>query len=276
MDLIDIDSAKWRQYADDASWPMSFVYAREARKLRSYETRIGKDFDQILVVSANEAELFPASESGGKVTAIGNGVDLEYFSPRSPGGEEKGQTLVFVGMMDYRPNIDGMEWFIDSIFPAVRAAFPECRLIIVGGKPTPKVCAWDKIDGVQVTGFVDDVRTYMRRATLSIVPLRIARGIQNKVLEAMAMGKAIVATPQAVEGIRASPGKDLIVASTANAFSDSVIDLLRNPERARLVAAGARACVEKNYSWTSQLQELDALIDDLAGSYQRRTVVNAT
>jgi sugar transferase (PEP-CTERM/EpsH1 system associated) len=259
MDFIDIDSVKWQQYADDSSLAMRWVYTREARKLAGFERKIAADFDSMLVVSPNEAALFPGAENSHKVKAIGNGVDLEYFSP-GEAGEPSQPTLVFVGMMDYRPNIDGMQWFIESIFPLIRQSVPGCLLQIVGGRPSATVLSWNSIDNVEVTGFVDDVRDYVRGASVSIVPLRIARGIQNKVLEAMAIAKAIVATPHAIEGIEASHGQDVIVAKTSAEFAEQVVALLGDPATAARIGQSARNCVVTKYSWQARLRELDAML----------------
>ena len=265
MDLIDVDSVKWQQYADDARWPINLIYRREARLLGRYESRIGREFDRVFVVSRTEAELFPDPSCRGMIGAVSNGVDLEYFSPVPEMQDPPIPTLAFVGMMNYRPNIEGMQWFLDKVFPGVRSAVSDCRLLIVGGRPTTVVQGWGRLQGVEVTGFVDDVRDYVRGASLSVVPLLIARGIQNKVLEAMAMGKAVVATPQAIEGIDAIRGEEVVVAADAAAYVQAIVDLLRAPDKAKRIGVAARRRVESSYSWASQLRELDTIV---AGSLE--------
>jgi len=146
------------------------------------------------------------------------------------------------------------------VFPRIRAAVPDIELLIVGSKPTPEVVRLGRLQGVVVTGFVEDVREYLARASVSIVPLRVARGIQNKVLEAMAMGKAVVCTPQAHEGIRATSGKELIVAESTEDFSAATIDLLSDQGRASRLGLAARQCVEREYSWEDNLRLLDRIL----------------
>ncbi len=189
---------------------------------------------------------------------MSNGVDLQYFSPRPvSSGSARQPSLVFTGMMDYWPNIEGVEWFVERIFPRIRSAVPDVRLFIVGNRPTAQVLRLGTTPGVTVTGFVEDVREYIANASVCVVPLRIARGIQNKLLEAMAMGKAVVSTGEAFEGLRAEKGRDLQVAADEESFAGETIGLLRDAERARRLGACARQCVERHYSWESNLRVLD-------------------
>ncbi len=269
MDFIDIDSEKWMQYAQESMWPLKYIFAREGRCLSAFEGRIGSEFDALLAVSEQEAALYSPEGHSAKITAVGNGVDLDFFSPAAAGEKIEPFTLVFVGMMNYRPNIEGAAWFIESVFPAVQAKYPSARLVIVGGKPTALVRSWSKIDGIDVTGFVDDVRTYVHRAALSVAPLRIARGIQNKVLESMAMAKAVVATPQAAEGINATRGDEIVIADSGEQFAAAVNELLAQPERAHRIGVQARRRMEETYSWQRQLQPLDRLIGGLCAADNR-------
>src|SRR6185437_3003522 len=217
IDFVDIDSDKWLQYSATKTWPMSWIYRRESRLLLSYERKVAKDFDSAPFVSEIEANLFKqlAPEAATKVTYFNNGVDADYFSPQNiypnpyPAGIE---ALVFIGAMDYWANVDAVEWFARSIFPAIRAQLPEIEFHIVGARPVAEVMALTVLPGVTVTGSVPDVRPYLAHASLAVAPLRIARGIQNKVLEAMAMEKIVIASPQAVEGINAARGQELLVA----------------------------------------------------------------
>ena len=162
--------------------------------------------------------------------------------------------------MDYRPNIEGIRWFAESVFPRIQVVVPSVELLIVGNKPAPEVVRLGRLRGVVVTGFVEDVREYLARASVSIVPLRVARGIQNKVLEAMAMGKAVVCTPQAHEGIRATSGKELVVAEGTADFSAATIDLLLDRDKAERLGLAARQCVEREYSWEDNLRLLDRIL----------------
>jgi len=256
VDFCDVDSDKWRQYADQKSWPMSWLYRHEARQLLAYERQVARDYDASLFVSQPEADLFRklAPESDAKIGFFNNGVDTDYFSPEpahvSPyqAGE---RALVFTGAMDYWPNVDAVQWFATDVFPQLRAAFPGLRFYIVGARPSPAVEALGKLDGVAVTGTVPDVRPYIAHAKVAVAPLRIARGIQNKVLEAMAMATPVVVSPQALEGIDAEPGTELVLADGAAAFVEAVSNLLSR--QADAMGRAARAKVERQYSWPSNL-----------------------
>jgi sugar transferase (PEP-CTERM/EpsH1 system associated) len=256
VDFCDVDSDKWRQYAEKKAWPMSWLYRHEARQLLSYERRVAREYDASLFVSAPEADLFRqlAPECGSKIGFFNNGVDTDYFSPdlghASPFAPGE-RAVVFTGAMDYWPNVDAVQWFAASIFPQLRARFADLRFYIVGARPAPAVQALAQQDGIVVTGTVPDVRPYIAHAQVAVAPLRIARGIQNKVLEAMAMATPVVVTPQALEGIDAEPGTELVLAEDENDFVEAVSALLYVPGHG--IGKAARAKVERNYSWPSNL-----------------------
>lgn len=264
MDFVDIDSDKWMQYAATTSWPMSWIYQRESRLLLGYERQVVRDFDSATFVSEAEADLFKqlAPEAAAKVTYFNNGVDAGYFSPQNiyPNPYPAGTSiLIFVGAMDYWANVDAVEWFARSVFPAISAQLPKVEFYIVGARPTATVTALSALPGVTVTGSVPDVRPYLAHASLAVAPLRIARGIQNKVLEAMAMEKIVIASPQAVEGISASPDQELVVANDECEFVSRIITLLQcAPNRA--IGCAARARVLKDYSWNESLGRIDTLL----------------
>ncbi|SFW20286.1 TIGR03087 family PEP-CTERM/XrtA system glycosyltransferase [Nitrosovibrio sp. Nv17] len=264
IDFVDIDSDKWMQYAATRGWPMNWIYRRESRLLLEYERRVAAEFDGAAFVSAAEADLFRrlAPEAATKVTHFNNGVDTDYFSP----GREypnpyaaSGRILVFTGAMDYWANVDAVEWFVRDIFPALRRRLPDIEFHIVGARPTARVMTLSAVAGVRVAGSVPDIRPYLAHASLAVAPLRIARGIQNKVLEAMAMEKTVIASPQAMEGICALPGKELLVAANEREFVQQIIALLQHPAhqaRGQL----ARARILKDYTWESGLARVDALL----------------
>jgi sugar transferase (PEP-CTERM/EpsH1 system associated) len=261
MDLIDVDSCKWRQYAEQSPPWTSWIYRCEAEYLAKYEQRIARAFDHVLVVSEQEKSVFPGGGDTPNLKAMSNGVDLEFFKPDRSGARTPTRpTLVFTGAMDYMPNIDGIRWFVESVLPRIRVAVPDVELLIVGSKPTPEVVRLGRLQGVVVTGFVEDVRKYLARASVCIAPLRVARGIQNKVLEAMAMGKAVVCTPQAHEGIRAKSGKELVVAEGIDDFAAATVDLLLEQGRTSQLGLAARQCVEREYSWEDNLKLLDSIL----------------
>ena len=262
LDMVDVDSDKWTQYAPTQRWPLSWVYAREGRKLADWETHVAKDFAATLLVSSDEAALLQqrAPQAQHKIGVFENGVDADYFSPErdypNPYTADV-QGIVFTGAMDYWPNIDAVTWFADRIFPAIRDAMPAAQFTIVGSRPTEAVLALARQPGVVVTGGVPDVRPWIAHAACAVAPLRIARGVQNKVLEAMAMARAVVVSPQAAEGIRAEAGRDFILAQDEADFAHAVIARLRNPAN----ATPARDCILQNYDWTRNLKTMDSLFE---------------
>jgi sugar transferase (PEP-CTERM/EpsH1 system associated) len=264
VDFCDVDSDKWRQYAEKKSWPMNWLYRHEARQLLAYERRVARECDASLFVSAPEADLFKelAPESAAKIGFFNNGVDTDYFSPERsyaspyPAGE---RAVVFTGAMDYWPNIDAVQWFAAEVFPQLRARFADLRFYIVGARPAAAVQALGQLPGVVVTGTVPDVRPYIAHAQVAVAPLRIARGIQNKVLEAMAMATPVVVSPQALEGIEAIPGTDLLLAGDAAGFVATVSALLTVTDAA--IGRVARAKVEQLYSWPSNLARIEARLE---------------
>lgn len=263
IDFVDVDSDKWGQYASTKMWPQKWVYQREADLLLKYEKYVTKKCSYATFVSEKEAGLFKqlSPEVENKITYFNNGVDTEYFSPSQNFAnpyESGTRVLVFTGAMDYWPNVDAVRWFAAELFPAIRTKIPDLEFYIVGARPTKTVMELSAIPGVVVTGSVDDVRPYLAFSEIAIAPLRIARGIQNKVLEAMAMEKLVVASPQALEGITAIPGVELFVADGAEAYIDRLISLLQNP---RIEAGKAARCrVIEDYNWDKNLSRIDRLL----------------
>lgn len=261
MDFVDVDSAKFDSYAQGAGPATRWLHAREGRLLGAFERAVARGADASLFVSAAEAALFRArggSEAGGfedRVHAIGNGIDLDHFRP-APFAHEG--LVVFTGQMDYPPNIDAVCSFARTVFPRLRAKVPDARFAIVGRNPARAVAALARDPGVIVTGAVPDVRPWIARASAVVAPLGIARGIQNKVLEAMATGRPVVASPAAAEGLE--PGEGLIVADLP-AMASELADLLGDAARCERLGAAARSHVEARYRWDARLAPLDALLD---------------
>jgi sugar transferase (PEP-CTERM/EpsH1 system associated) len=262
MDLIDVDSAKWDSYAQAARGPKRWLYAREARGVRALERMALERCDAVFVVSKAEAESLGAA--GDKVMAVGNGVDTEYFAPSDDAAGEA-PSLVFTGTMDYRPNIDGVCWFVREVWPALKEHVPELTFAVVGRDPPLEVRRLAQVPGVSVTGTVPDVRPYLAEATAAVVPLRIARGIQNKVLEAMAMGRAVVASSGALEGLEIAAGTEALQADAPEEWTRSILGLLRDESRCRAMERAARARVVADYSWSARMAPLVALCRRLAG-----------
>jgi sugar transferase (PEP-CTERM/EpsH1 system associated) len=262
VDLCDADSAKWTEYARRRNWPMRAVYAREGRLLAAAETNIINWADATFAISEEEADLLGSRDGAAKeVRWFCNGVDTEYFTPA--GDSAQAFTVAFVGAMNYWANVDAGLWFLRDIWPAVRTALPGATLAIVGADPARAIRAFDGEAGVVVTGRVGDVRPYVRGAAVVIAPMRIARGVQNKVLEAMAMAKPVVATPAGLEGIDAQVGAEAVAAASVDAFAREVIRLVEEPEAARRIGEAARARILADYRWPTQLSRLDATLDRL-------------
>lgn len=258
MHFAELDSDKWRQYAERTRWPMSWVYGREHRTLREFERRIAHAFDENVLCTPLEQQVFEREIPGARSLVMRNGVDLSFYRP-NPARAEAGH-LVFVGVMDYLPNVDGCAWFVREILPRVRERFPGVQLSIVGSRPSPEVQALAREPGVTVTGFVDDPREWLERASVSVAPLRIARGIQNKVLEALAMGLPVVGTTSATQGVEGEAGRDFLLANTVDEQVEAVVSLLENPARAKELGARGRAFVESRYDWDVALRPLDELM----------------
>lgn len=261
LDFVDADSDKWRQYAQAVRGPMRWVYAREARRLASAEARWAARASASFCVTADEADVINAHEEadGAPVDWWANGVDAEYFNPYTdfaPLGDAP--EVVFTGAMDYRANVDAVTWFLDAVWPKVRAEAPAARFAIVGARPAPALVRRDGRDGVVVTGRVADVRPWIAGARVAVAPLRIARGVQNKVLEAMAMASAVIASPEAARGVSAEPGRELAVAETPEAFAAATLEFLNSPDRRAAFGAAARARILADYVWAQQLARFDA------------------
>jgi sugar transferase (PEP-CTERM/EpsH1 system associated) len=262
LDLVDVDSEKWAAYAAEAKHPMRALWAREARTLLALERRAVAAFDHALLVSEHEWRHFAAlaPDLAGRAGWMRNGVDLRWFDPAlalaSP-FRDSGSNVVFTGRMDYRPNIDAVCWFTREVLPALHHRRPDARFWIVGAAPAPAVKALAGLHRVHVTGRVDDTRPYIAHAAAVVAPLRIARGVQNKVLEAMAMARPVVTTPAAFEGIEARPGRDLLLAEDAPAMAARVAEVLEGRHPA--LGAAARRAVETAHQWPVTLQPLDRL-----------------
>jgi sugar transferase (PEP-CTERM/EpsH1 system associated) len=269
MDFVDLDSAKWAQYAAEATGPKRWLFAREASRLLAFEAQAARAFDAALFVSEAEAALFRArcGADGARVIAVQNGVDAGFFDPAADfpsvpaeGAIRPAPTAVFTGAMDYRPNIDAVLWFAAEVWPTILATVPDAEFLIVGSKPDAAVTVLGGREGIRVTGRVADVRPYLAAASVAVAPLRIARGIQNKVLEAMAMAKPVVATPEAYEGLSLAPPRNILVEREPAAFAAAVTALLREPERGRAIGAAARSAVLSAYAWEPHLRVLDELL----------------
>ncbi|GIL38111.1 TIGR03087 family PEP-CTERM/XrtA system glycosyltransferase [Roseiterribacter gracilis] len=266
LDMVDVDSLKWRELGETSRFPANLVWSREWRTLFAYEKKLAQSFDETIFVSEAEMRRFLeiAPELAARVTWMSNGVDWQRFDPTSsyedpyPASTNR---IVFTGAMDYAPNIDAVEWFVTRVMPILRTMprfkFGEGpQFWIVGSNPTERVQGLAGSD-VHVTGRVADTRPWIQYAGVVVAPLRIARGIQNKVLEGMAMGKIVVATPQAREGIEADHARELLLSESEEGFARLVCEVL-DGQWAKLGPA-ARAAVVQRYDWSERLKGLRAV-----------------
>jgi len=266
IDFVDVDSDKWRQYSQKKTGVMKWVYQREHRYLLDFERKVAASFDASLFVSVDEAALFKqmAPESTAKIGSVSNGVDLDYFADtnglQTP-YEHEVPVLVFTGAMDYWANADAVQWFCDEVFPLIKQTVEAAEFYIVGINPSSQVLALGERVGVTVTGRVEDIRPYIHFANVAIASLQIARGIQNKILEAMANSTPVVATGAAMEGIAIPEALNHLVQDVPAQFADKVVELF-DSEYAQVTGAQCREAVEKSYSWQACLQQLDAVLEN--------------
>ncbi|MEK7342388.1 MAG: TIGR03087 family PEP-CTERM/XrtA system glycosyltransferase [Pseudomonadota bacterium] len=265
MDFVDFDSAKYAAYGAEAAGPMAWINRREGRVLLDFERQVAARADISAFVSEAEAALFRHASGLGpdRVVAIENGVALDTFDPAAafdPVDHGTGPLLVFTGQMDYRPNVEAVDSFARQTLPAIRSLHPNARFAIVGRNPTPQVQALGQLPGAVVTGAVPDVRGWLAAADVVVAPLRIARGVQNKVLEAMAMARPVVASPQAAEGIDARDEAHLLVAASPAEEAAKIVALLADPARAAALGRAARARMEQRYRWSATLAGLPAML----------------
>lgn len=269
IDFVDIDSDKWQQYANKSSGIKRWFYQREARLLQQYETAICQRFNASLFVSDDEASAFRAllpATLHSRVHSVLNGVDTEYFNSAQTIANVAlpERYIIFTGAMDYWANADAVSWFCQHIWPRLKQLQPNLSLLIVGSKPSAQVRALAQQPDVIVTGRVNDVRPYIANACFAIAPMLIARGIQNKVLEAMAMNKAVVCTSMAMEGINAPAGPATVVADTADDFTHACNSLLQHaPQQANNSDSSAlnnREWIIANFTWQQTLASLPQLI----------------
>jgi len=264
LDMVDVDSAKWAAYAPRHRWPLSWIYRREGVALLRAERASARASRRCFLAAETEADLFRqlAPECADRVEAMTNGVDTVYFRPdgqhASPFRPDE-LPLVFTGAMDYWPNVDAVTWFAAAVLPALRQRHPSLRFHIVGRAPTAAVqaLAADASAGVVVTGTVPDVRPYLQHAAAVVAPLRLARGIQNKVLEAMAMARPVVAATPCVQALTAEVGREVLGAATADEYLACLDRLLRAPAQAAAIGRAGRQRVLASYGWSGHLAALD-------------------
>jgi sugar transferase (PEP-CTERM/EpsH1 system associated) len=264
LDMIDVDSEKWAQLAERASWPMSWIYRREADTLRAFERVAVQQVAATTVSSVRERELATRVLNGAVPVVVTNGVDVEHFAPPSPPAASS--HLVFCGVFNYQPNEEAAIWLSSRVWPLVRSEVPAAVLQLVGMKPSRAVRALAQPGSIEVTGEVADVRPFLWNAAAAAAPLFVARGVQNKVLEALAAGVPCVVSPAVLDGLPEAVRGGCIEQANPDAFAAAVVRLLRlAPDERRALAARARI---DECSWPSQLATFVTLLRDAAASPQ--------
>ncbi len=255
VDVVDVDSQKWFDFAEAVRFPKSWLYRIEACRVRKIEHSLPSWAQASVLVSRAEAEVFESIAGPGSALVATNGVDLEYFQP----GDSSTITspiVAFVGALDYLPNIDAAVWFTQHVWPRIRSAIPAAEFRLIGRNPARAVQELSSVPGVNLIGGVPDVRPYLQESAVVVVPMRLSRGLQNKVLEALAMGKATVVAPPALAALEAKPGVDLVRAESPDEWSRVVIDLLNNPLRCNELGRKGREFVESKHHWGSCLNPM--------------------
>jgi polysaccharide biosynthesis protein PslH len=261
-DLVDVDSDKWLQYATSSHFPFSAVYRREGLRLRDYERKICQRSARVLVTTEREASLAREVLGINNVDVVSNGVDGEYFSPTAFPPNASAASIIFTGDMSYRPNEDAAAHFALQVFPLVRRVYRDARFLIVGRNPTRKTRRLSQVDGVEVTGFVPDVRTYLAKAHVAVAPFLIAAGIQNKILEAMAYGLPVVATSRTTQGLCPIVADMVDTGDTAEEMAARVVLLLRDCRLAHSKGIDGRQRVAGEYKWAQSLDRLLELLEN--------------
>ncbi len=277
VDLVDTDSAKWGAYAEMSRWPMKWVYRRESRAVARLEREAIETCGAVAVVSEAEVAALPSDKSDheasvprASVVVAGNGNDTDFFSSQGVRPAEMGNaSLAFIGTMNYMPNVQGVCWFAKHVWPAIKRKVPEATFVIIGRDPSRAVRKLARMDGVRVTGSVEDVRPYLAGATVVVCPLLMARGVQNKVLEAMAMGKAIVVSPCSLQGVEATPGKHLVAAKSAEEWQEKILELLASAGLRNELGEAAARYVRETASWRERLAPLVTVCRELGRKTNR-------
>lgn len=267
LDLHNIESLLMRRYARQETNPLKRAYAEVTwRKLATYERETCRRFSHCLTCSDEERVLLQTRCGVDRVTVIPNGMDVDGDSGEEPHGHQggnpaPGERIVFVGRMDYHANVEGVRWFSRHVWPRIRACRPGAVFQIVGGHPVPAISRLARAGEIEVTGFVRDVRPYVKDASVVVVPLRVGGGTRLKILEALGLGKPLVSTTVGAEGIDAVPDRDLIIADRAQEFADEVVSLLIQPERRKALGDAGRRLVQSQYNWDRIVKDLESIYE---------------
>lgn len=259
MDFMDLDSDKWRQYADKSALLMKLLYRRESRLVAALEQRSQLHFDSCYFISAAEVSLFGEScPQSDNIHVLGNGLNMKEFYPnpvpKVSGAEDP--TFIFTGVMDYKPNVDAVLWFVENCWAQIRENFNDAQFIVAGMNPNEQIKELAKTPGIEVTGFVDDILPYYHRADIFVAPFRLARGVQNKVLQAFACGLPVVTTPMGAEGIPCEDGEHLLLANSPEQFITQILALTASTELTEKLKSNALTLIEAEFSWHGKLKPL--------------------
>lgn len=276
LDFGDMDSQKWRAYAAFQPFPLSLGYRLEGVKLERAEKALARKFDLSTCTTRAEHETLVSFGAAPATDWFPNGVDADFFAPVD--GHWRRDTICFVGRMDYYPNQQAMLEFCADVMPRLRARRADLRLRIVGAEPSRAIQALAQQPGVEVTGSVADVRPYVRDAALTVAPLRIARGTQNKILESLALGVPVIASPLAAAGVDAVAGQHLLTADGAQEWCEAVLSVLDDPARRERLAAAGRGRVLTHHSWSGSMHRLDDIVARClrSGSAPRMSAASAS
>jgi len=269
LDFVDSDASKWAQYVRYTSIPWSWIYGFEASALTRFEQEMITAFDRSIFVSKREIGSYAENVPHEKLCFIKNGIDIEFFQPSE--SREKGSVVIFTGAMDYFPNADAVVQFARHVFPIVRTKCPSARFLIVGSNPTSAVRRLARLPGIEVTGSVPDIRVFLSSAHVAVAPLRIAQGIQNKLLEAIAMGLPVVATASAAGGIPDCASLPISIVEGNHDFAEKVISHLERPRLSKKEVRQYREHLQKNYDWNENLSQFEDIFRSVSAN---RTIIS--
>lgn len=262
VDFMDLDSDKWWNFSQLSRFPMSVVYGYESKVLGRYEQRVQQSVDECLFVSQAEADLFCTRHQyqAKNLRVVGNGVELSnYYPPAEPRFHEP-LTLLFTGVMDYLPNEDAICWFADKVWPMVVQQHPAAKLVVAGMKPSQRVLDLQQLGNIEVTGFVEEMLPYYQQADVFIAPFQIARGVQNKILQAFACGLPVVTTPIGAEGIDGNNEEHVLIAETPQHFAEQIQRLVQHSDLYQRLSVAARELIQREYLWEAKNRHLIELV----------------
>ncbi|MBO9490477.1 TIGR03087 family PEP-CTERM/XrtA system glycosyltransferase [Endozoicomonas sp. G2_1] len=264
MDFMDLDSDKWRQYADTSSLLMRYIYQREHKLIAGYEQKIAETFDTCYLISDKEVELFKQKISqADNVKALGNGMDTDNFYPPDTLPNNSSPVFIFTGVMDYKPNVDAVVWFVEQCWQQIIQHYPEAKFVIAGMNPNSAVSELKKYQGITVTGFVDDILPYYHGADYFVAPFRLARGVQNKILQAFACGLPVISTPMGAEGIDCINDEHILLANNADEFVKQIQRLDNDSQLKNQIRSSAINLINQKYSWSSKLTPLSQELENI-------------